>query len=144
TSALRPDIEKLIRRLAARYDIALLSGDIERERARFCDLFGGNGKLFFNQSPLDKLGFIRRLQESGQTVMMVGDGLNDAGALKQADVGVAVTEKAGAFSPASDVILEAASVRQLDQILVLARRATRIVQWSFAISAAYNLAGIGI
>ena len=144
TSVLRPDIEQLLPGLAAHYEIALLSGDNEKERARFCGLIGGDARLHFNQSPLDKLRFIRRLQESGRTVMMVGDGLNDAGALKQSDVGVAVVEKAGAFSPASDVILEAASVPRLQEILALARRATRIVRWSFGISAAYNLVGITI
>ncbi len=77
--------------------------------------------LHFNQSPLDKLGFIRD-SRSGKTVMMVGDGLNDAGALKQSDVGVAVVEDAGRFSPASDVILDADSVRSLVGILALARR----------------------
>ena len=97
--------EELLRGLGGRYELALLSGDNEQERERFRSLFGGDAELHFNQSPLDKLGFIRRLQESGQTVMMVGDGLNDAGALKQSDVGVAVVEKVGAFSPASDVIL---------------------------------------
>jgi Cu+-exporting ATPase len=144
TSVLRPDIEQLLPGLAAHYEIALLSGDNEKERARFCGLIGGDARLHFNQSPLDKLRFIRLLQESGRTVMMVGDGLNDAGALKQSDVGVAVVEKAGAFSPASDVILEAASVPRLQEILALARRATRIVRWSFGISAAYNLVGITI
>ena len=93
--------------------LALLSGDNEKERERFRSLFGSDAALHFNQSPLDKLGFIRGLQESGRRVMMVGDGLNDAGALKQSDVGVAVIEKAGAFSPASDVILEAGRVPRL-------------------------------
>ena len=82
-------------------------------------MFGPQARLHFNQSPLDKLGFIRRLQESGRTVMMVGDGLNDAGALKQSDVGVAVVEKVGAFSPASDVIMAAAQVAELCQMLEL-------------------------
>ena len=66
--------------------------------------------------------------------MMVGDGLNDAGALKQSDVGVAVVEKVGAFSPASDVILAAGQVPRLSRILALARRATQIVRLSFGIS----------
>jgi len=144
SGALRPEADHLVRKLARHYQLALLSGDNARERERFSALFGEDAQLKFNQSPLDKLGYIRRLQESGKTVMMVGDGLNDAGALKQSDVGVAVVEKVGAFSPASDVILDAARVPQLFDILTLARRATRIVRVSFAISAAYNLVGVSI
>ena len=122
SSELRSSADQLIRQLGKHYDLALLSGDNERERERFRALFGDDARLNFNQSPLDKLGFIRRLQESGKTVMMVGDGLNDAGALKQSDVGVAVVEKVGAFSPASDVILDAACVPQLADVLRLSRR----------------------
>jgi Cu+-exporting ATPase len=77
----------------------LLSGDNEREAARFRKLFGANAILKFNQSPADKLNFVRELQARGRKVMMVGDGLNDAGALKQADVGVAVVEQIGIFLP---------------------------------------------
>ena len=76
--------------------------------------------------------------------MMVGDGLNDAGALKQSDIGIAVVEKIGVFSPASDVILEAGQVPLLADILNFARSTTRIIRLSFAISAAYNLIGISI
>ena len=137
-NAVRPETDDLLRGLGARYELALLSGDNEKERERFRSLFGDDAALHFNQSPLDKLGFIRRLQESGKTVMMVGDGLNDAGALKQSDVGVAVVEKVGAFSPASDVILAAGQVPRLSRILALARRATQIVRLSFGISVLYN------
>jgi Cu+-exporting ATPase len=143
-SALRPDTGQLLSQLGKHYEIALLSGDNEKERERFRSLFGSDARLQFNRSPLEKLGFIRQLQDSGKIVMMVGDGLNDAGALKQSDVGVAVVEKAGAFSPASDVILEAAQVPRLFKMLLLARSATRIVRISFAISALYNLVGISI
>ena len=144
SSTLRPEADELIRQLSKRYELALLSGDNERERERFRALFGNGAKLHFNQSPLDKLGFILQLQESGKTVLMAGDGLNDAGALKQSDVGVAVVEKIGAFSPASDVILDAARVPQLSEILTLARRTAWIVRVSFGISAAYNLIGVSI
>ncbi len=143
-NAVRPETGQLLRGLGERYELALLSGDNEKERERFRGLFGADAGLHFNQSPLDKLCFIRRLQDSGRRVMMVGDGLNDAGALKQSDVGVAVIEQAGAFSPASDVILEASRVPRLSAILGLARQATQIVRLSFGISAVYNLAGISI
>ena len=143
-SELRADAGALIRTLGEGYEIALLSGDNERERERFASLFGSGARLHFNQTPLDKLGFIRRLQQAGKTVMMVGDGLNDAGALKQSDVGVAVVEKVGAFSPASDVILDARQVPQLHRLIQFSRRATRVVRFGFAISSAYNVIGIGI
>jgi P-type Cu+ transporter len=144
SNSLRPEADTLLQRLTGRYDLALLSGDNERERERFRALFPGNAHLDFNQSPLAKLGFIERLQRGGKVVMMVGDGLNDAGALKQSDVGVAVVERVGAFSPASDVILDGARVRQLASILGFARRAAQIVRFSFGISALYNVVGIGI
>jgi Cu+-exporting ATPase len=143
-NSVRPETDALLHGLGSRYDLALLSGDNEKERGRFSRLFGPGASLHFNQSPLDKLGFIQRLQESGKTVMMVGDGLNDAGALKQSDVGAAVVEKVGAFSPASDVILAARQVSRLAHILTLARHATLIVRLSFAISFLYNAVGIAI
>jgi Cu+-exporting ATPase len=144
SSALRPETEELVHSLGSRYELALLSGDNEHERERFRRLFGENANLHFNQSPLDKLGFIRRLQESGGTVMMVGDGLNDAGALQQSDVGVAVVENVGAFSPASDVILEAQQVARLGEILTVARRCVRIVRAGFVLSGLYNVVGVSI
>jgi Cu+-exporting ATPase len=141
---LRPDVDQLLQRLGGGYRLALLSGDHPRERKQFEGLLGREAALAFDQSPLDKLGFVRDLQGAGEVVMMVGDGLNDAGALKQSDVGVAVVERVGAFSPASDVILEAGEVRRLDRVLAFARAATGVVRWSFGISALYNLVGISI
>jgi Cu+-exporting ATPase len=143
-TALRPDTDKLVTQLARRHDLALLSGDNEREREQFSQLFGNGTHLHFNQSPLNKLGFIESLQRDGKTVMMVGDGLNDAGALKQSDVGVAVVENVGAFSPASDVILEARRVPELSDILEFARGSVRIVWISIAISSLYNFIGLAI
>jgi Cu+-exporting ATPase len=143
-NVLRPEVEDLIQQLAGRYAVALLSGDNERDAARFQAIFGRKGVLKFNQSPADKLRFIRELQAQGRKVMMVGDGLNDAGALKQADVGVAVVEKIGAFSPASDVILDAAELPRLARVLEFSRASARIVRAGFAISALYNLVGVTI
>jgi len=143
-NSLRPEVEKLIERLGGRYELALLSGDNEREAARFEKILGPRTVLKFHQSPADKLQFVRELQQRGRKVMMVGDGLNDAGALKQADVGVAVVEQVGAFSPASDVILDAAELARLAVVLDFSRRANRVVRAGFVISAAYNLIGVSI
>jgi len=143
-NSLRPEVQQMIERLGGRFELALLSGDNEREAARFGKIFGNRTVLKFNQSPADKLRFIQELQQRGRKVMMVGDGLNDAGALKQADVGVAVVEEAGAFSPASDVILHAAELTRLAGVLEFSRSATRVVRAGFLISALYNLAGVSI
>jgi len=143
-NSLRPDTEQLIEDLGGKYELALLSGDNERERMRFRELFGSDTQLFFNQTPLDKLGFVRRFQQSGKSVVMVGDGLNDAGALRQSDVGIAVVEKPGAFSPASDLILPACQVARLGRLLRFSRAVTRVVYVSFGISAVYNVVGVGI
>jgi Cu+-exporting ATPase len=142
TGALRPETERLIRALGHNYELSLLSGDNEKERARFEQLFGSH--LHFHQRPLDKLDFIHGRQRSGRTVMMVGDGLNDAGALQQSDVGVAVVERVGAFSPASDIILSATMVTGLDTVLRFSKSAVRIVKLSFLLSSFYNVIGLSI
>jgi len=143
-NSLRPEVEKLIAQLGGRFELALLSGDNEREAARFKKIFGERATLRFNQSPADKLNFVRELQQRGRKVMMVGDGLNDAGALKQADVGVAVVEQVGVFSPASDVILDAAQLPQLARVLRFSRHAARAVRAGFVISSGYNIVGVSI
>jgi Cu+-exporting ATPase len=143
-SAVRPETERLAAGLSGGCEVALLSGDNEKERERFAGVFGPAAQLNFNQSPLDKLSFIKHRQEAGKTVMMVGDGLNDAGALRQADVGVAVVENVSAFSPASDVILAAGMVTRTAEVLRYAKQSLRVVRAAFWISAAYNLVGVVI
>lgn len=144
SSPLRAGLTDLVRDLAPQHELVLLSGDSAREQARFQALFGTAAHLHFHQTPQDKLEFIQHRQAEGQTVMMVGDGLNDAGALRQSDIGVAVVENIGAFSPASDIILAAADVARLADVLRFAKAAVRIVWLSIALSAAYNVAGLAI
>jgi Cu+-exporting ATPase len=141
-SALRSEVEELIRKLSPHYELMLLSGDTEKQRDTFAPLFGDSTQ--FNQSPLNKLDFIHGLQRSGKSVMMVGDGLNDAGALKQSDVGVAVVENISAFSPASDIIMSASMVSQIDAVLRFSKSGTRIVRLSFLLSSLYNIVGVSI
>ena len=143
-TAVRPEADRLVSGLEGRASVALLSGDNDTERNAFSALLGRDAELRFNQSPLDKLAFIKCRQSAGKTVMMVGDGLNDAGALRQADVGVAVVESVSAFSPASDVILAAGMVTRLAEVLDYATRSLRVVRAAFWISAAYNAVGVAI
>jgi Cu+-exporting ATPase len=142
--ALRPDTGALVEELNAGTSLALLSGDNDREQARFKALLGDTAELRFNQSPLDKLNFIKAWQDRRRTVMMVGDGLNDAGALKQSDVGVAVVESMSGFSPASDVILKSDMVARLGGVLRYSKQSIRVVRAAFLISTAYNVVGVAI
>ena len=141
---LRPEVETLVRQLRDRHALVLLSGDNDHETERFAALFGPTSRIAFNQTPFDKLKVVQELQEAGHKVMMVGDGLNDAGALRQADVGVAVVERVGTFSPASDVILDAPQLRSLSRVLEFSRHASRIVRIGFVVSGLYNVVGISI
>jgi len=142
---LRGDMPGLLGRLKADgMRLALLSGDNDRERARLEPLFGPGDALRFGQAALDKLGAVRALQVGGRSVLMAGDGLNDAGALRQADVGVAVVEDIAAFSPASDVILPGSELGRLAAALAYARRVAGVVRWSFGVSTAYNVVGLTI
>lgn len=141
---LRPGIPELLRVLSERLHLVLLSGDNERERAVFAPLFGASAVMKFRQQPLDKLRFVQARQAQGEVVMMVGDGLNDAGALRQSDAGVAVLEHSGNFSPASDVILRGEVVGRLGALLEFARAAMQVVRSAFVLSALYNVVGVGI
>ncbi len=127
--------------LRERYDVSLISGDNASQAGEFVTMFGGEENLRFNQSPHDKLNYVDGLKSAGKRVLMVGDGLNDSGALAAADVGVALTEDIATFSPASDAILSAEHFGELPRYLDLSRRALRIVQISFVISLIYNVVG---
>lgn len=143
-NSVRPKISGLLDGLSRNFELALLSGDGEKDRTRFTELLGPSAELHFKQSPIDKLNFIRARQGTGKTVMMVGDGLNDAGALKQSDLGVAVVENVNAFAPASDIVLTAAFLPRLDALLRFSKSSVRVVRASFAISALYNVIGVAI
>lgn len=139
----REGLPDMIQELQNRYSLSVLSGDNAGERARLAHLFSANTPAHFNQSPQEKLTHIQSLQNQGQQVLMVGDGLNDAGALRQSEVGIAVSEHINNFSPASDIILDASVLPRLGDILTYARTSMRLVRYGFFLSLLYNLVGLG-
>ena len=134
---LRKDLKSMIARLG-KSCVAMLSGDQEADKNKMKWLFGCNTQLLFQQNPHDKLNFIRNLQKKGKKVMMIGDGLNDSGALKQADVGFAVTDDTGVFTPACDGIIQGDQLKNLDKMIDLARSSSLILKTGFGISFLYN------
>jgi Cu+-exporting ATPase len=137
----RPNVNKAIDELSI-FNFALLSGDNESEQENLNAIFPAGTRMEFNQNPESKLRFIKEQQDRGETVVMFGDGLNDAGALKQADIGIAVTEDVSAFTPASDAILYGGSFHQIGKFMKFARATKKIIFASFAISFIYNFIGL--
>lgn len=135
--ALRENIREMIARLG-RKCVALLSGDNDADRAKMKSLFGSSTQLLFSQDPHDKLAYIKSLQGEGKKVLMVGDGLNDSGALKQSDIGIAVTDDTGVFTPACDGILDGRKLKMLDKYLELAKTSSVILKTGFGVSFFYN------
>ena len=138
----RADVQGMVRRLGRHRDLAVLTGDHEGRRAGLTEVFGESIPLHFRQQPEDKLSYVRDIQAAGARVMMVGDGLNDAGALRQSDVGVAVCEDVTAFSPACDAILDADEVPHLARFVDFARSTVAVVMVSFFLSVVYNVVGL--
>jgi Cu+-exporting ATPase len=138
----REAIPGLIRELKKDYRMTVLSGDNESEKENLRKLLGDKTQLFFHQKPEDKLQHIRNLQLRGERVMMIGDGLNDAGALRQSDMGIAVSEQTNNFTPSSDAIIEARELARLPKFIRLCRANRKIVIASFILSIVYNIIGL--
>ncbi len=141
-NAYRKGLSKLFNALQDDYDLAIITGDNEGEKENLTKLLPSKTKLIFNQNPEDKLDYIKYHQSEGANVLMVGDGLNDAGALAQSDVGIAISEDVNIFSPACDAILAAQKLNQLVAYLKASKSAIRIIKWSFLLSFIYNIIGL--
>lgn len=147
----REGITEMIRSLSAKqYKLHVLSGDNAAERKNLNSIFNDRAAILFHQSPHEKLKFIKELRNKDQEsngpktkVLMLGDGLNDAGALKESDVGVAVSENTSQFSPACDAIMDSNEVHKLHRFIQYAKSGKTIIMWSFILSILYNIVGVG-
>ncbi|WCO00689.1 heavy metal translocating P-type ATPase [Psychroserpens ponticola] len=138
----RKGLSKLFNKLKKHFDLVILSGDNEGEFENLKKLLPSKTKLIFNQKPDDKLEYIKYHQTEGAKVLMIGDGLNDAGALAQSNVGIAISENVNVFSPACDAILDATKFNQLYNFIKASKSAITIIKWSFVLSFIYNIIGL--
>lgn len=138
----REGLKELFGDLGKKYDLKILSGDNEGERRILEQLLPKKTTFIFNRKPEQKLAYIQALQQEGHKVMMVGDGLNDAGALAQSDVGISVSENINVFSPACDGILDAAEFKKIGYFLRLSKNTVKTIKMSFALSLLYNVVGL--
>ncbi|MEP2059702.1 MAG: heavy metal translocating P-type ATPase metal-binding domain-containing protein [Maribacter litoralis] len=138
----REGLSTTFKNMSRTLSLAILSGDNEGEKSRLEAILPKLTPLFFNQKPEHKLAFIKTLQEQGNKVLMVGDGLNDAGALAQSNVGIAISENINVFSPACDAILDASKFQQLYSYILASKKAMRVIKMSFILSLLYNCVGL--
>ena len=114
--------------------VAMLTGDNDYV-ARAVARRAGIGEYYAEVLPEDKLSYVKKAQEMGGTVAMVGDGINDSPALKQADVGIAVGTGTDVAIDSADVVLAAGDLSALDHLFALSRKAVRTIKenlfWAF-------------
>ncbi|MEW5677029.1 heavy metal translocating P-type ATPase metal-binding domain-containing protein [Flavobacterium enshiense] len=138
----REGLEQLFDKLSKKYNLVVLSGDNDGERKILEKMLPATTTLVFNQKPEQKLQFIENLQNQGKNVMMIGDGLNDAGALAQANIGISISENVNVFSPACDGILDATKFSKIGYFLKFSKNAMKTIYMSFGLSLLYNVVGL--
>lgn len=138
----REGMEAIFFELSKDCQLAVLSGDNVGEKEYLLNKLPKNTALIFNQKPADKLNYIKKLQNKGHKVLMVGDGLNDAGALAQSNVGLVISENINVFSPACDGIIDASRFKDIPLFISLSRKGKGVIFYAFIFSLCYNIIGL--
>lgn len=142
SNELRKGITATISELGKDYELVVLSGDNDHDLEKLRPLFPSTTTYLFQQKPIDKKRYIEQLKAEGKQVIMIGDGLNDAGALQAATVGIAISEDLVRFTPASDAILKADQLSNLQAFMRYIRDGKTFLKIAFAFSLAYNITGL--
>jgi len=141
---LRPEAVAVVTALRARgVRTVLLSGDARATTEKIGSALGVDEALG-EVAPGEKAAAIRRFQEGGRVVAMVGDGINDAPALAAADLGIAMGTGADLALNAAPVVLLNTSLERIPETFALAERAHRVVRQNLFWAFAYNVAGISL
>lgn len=138
----RKNIAQLFQNMGNR-NVSILSGDHPYEASFLEKITPQNSDLRFHQSPFEKIEHIKKLRKKNK-VLMFGDGLNDAGALKESDSGIAISNESHLFTPACDAILTGKRLTQFPIIFHALEKSIRLVRFSFVFSLVYNTIGISI
>jgi Cu+-exporting ATPase len=136
----RDGLTQAVEELRGSYSMHLVSGDHPAEAPHWRAAFGEH--MSFRQSPEAKLAFVNALRRRGGRVLMIGDGLNDAGAFAAAEIGLAVCDTATCVVPACDALIDGARLRHLPAFLRYANRATDVVAGCFILSLFFNAIGL--
>jgi P-type Cu2+ transporter len=138
---LRSDAVETIERLEPDFDVALLSGDTSQAAEAVAKrLHIAHWEA--EKTPADKIALIKQTQDEGHTVLMVGDGLNDAPALKAAHVSMSPASAADISQTAADFVFQGQNLAAVAEAIDTAKRARALVFQNFALALGYNLIAV--